>query len=207
MNFKKIFISSILAGFCIGLGGMLFLAMDDKVIGASLFSTGLFVICTNGYHLFTGKVCYAFQNDTSYAATLPVIWIGNLIGTGGVAAIVRLSRAKGLAEKAASICEVKANDSLLSLFLLGILCNIFIFIAVDGFKNDQHEIAKYAAIFLGVVGFILCGAEHCVADMFYYHVAGAWSVDMFIRLLVITAGNVVGGIVAERLRTIVVANT
>ena len=102
MNFKKIFISSILAGFCIGLGGMLFLAMDDKVIGASLFSTGLFVICTNGYHLFTGKVCYAFQNDASYAATLPVIWIGNLIGTGGVAAIVRLSRAKGLAEKAAS---------------------------------------------------------------------------------------------------------
>ena len=139
MNFKKIFISSILAGFCIGLGGMLFLAMDDKVIGASLFSTGLFVICTNGYHLFTGKVCYAFQNDASYAVTLPVIWIGNLIGTGGVAAIVRLSRAKGLAEKAASICEVKANDSLLSLFLLGILCNIFIFIAVDGFKNDQHE--------------------------------------------------------------------
>ena len=124
-----------------------------------------------------------------------------------MAAIVRLSRAKGLAEKAASICEVKANDSLLSLFLLGILCNIFIFIAVDGFKNDQHEIAKYAAIFLGVVGFILCGAEHCVADMFYYHVAGVWSVDMLIRLLVITAGNVVGGIVAERLRTIVVANT
>ena len=179
MNFKKIFISSILAGFCIGLGGMLFLAMDDKVIGASLFSTGLFVICTNGYHLFTGKVCYAFQNDASYAVTLP---------------------------KAASICEVKANDSLLSLFLLGILCNIFIFIAVDGFKNDQHEIAKYAAIFLGVVGFILCGAEHCVADMFYYHVSGAWSVDMLIRLLVITAGNVVGGIAAERLRTVVVGN-
>ena len=119
---------------------MLFLAMDDKVIGASLFSTGLFVICTNGYHLFTGKVCYAFQNDASYAATLPVIWIGNLIGTGGVAAIVRLSRAKGLAEKAASICEVKANDSLLSLFLLGILCNIFIFIAVDGFKNLSTDL-------------------------------------------------------------------
>lgn len=179
---------------------MLFLAIDDKVIGASLFSTGLFVICTNGFHLFTGKLCYVFQNDKAYVATLPIIWIGNLIGTAGVAAIVRLSRANGLAEKAASICEVKANDSMLSLFLLGILCNVFIFIAVDGFRNNQHEIAKYAAIYLGVVGFILCGAEHCVADMFYYHVAGVWSVDMLIRLIVISAGNVVGGIVSERLR-------
>ena len=128
-------------------------------------------------------------------------WIGNLIGTAGVALILRLSRAAALAEKASSICEVKHNDSMLSLFLLGILCNIFIFIAVDGYRNNQHELAKYAAIFLGVVGFILCGAEHCVADMFYYHVAGAWSADMIIRLLVITAGNAVGGILAERLRT------
>ena len=63
MKSLKVFVSAVLAGFCIGLGGMLFLAMDDKVIGASLFSVGLFVICTNGFHLFTGKVCYAFQND------------------------------------------------------------------------------------------------------------------------------------------------
>ncbi len=203
MKSLKILVSAILAGFCIGLGGMLFLAMDNKVIGASLFSTGLFIICTKGYHLFTGKVCYAFQNDRAYALMLPVIWIGNLIGTAGVAFIIRLSRAASMAEKAAAICEVKANDSFLSLFLLGILCNIFIFIAVDGFRSNQHELAKYVAIFLGVVGFILCGAEHCVADMFYYHVAGAWSVDMLIRLLVITAGNVVGGIVSERLRAYV----
>ena len=73
----KILISAILAGFCIGLGGMLFLAMDDKVIGASLFSVGLFVICTNGLHLFTGKVCYVFQNDRSFVLSLPLIWIGN----------------------------------------------------------------------------------------------------------------------------------
>lgn len=200
----KILISAILAGFCIGLGGMLFLAIDNKVIGASLFSTGLFIICTKGYHLFTGKVCYAFRNDRSYAISLLLIWVGNLIGTAGTAVIVRASRAASLAEKAASICEVKAGDSYLSLFLLGILCNIFIFIAVDGFRNNKHEIAKYAAIYLGVVGFILCGAEHCVADMFYYHVAGVWSVNMIVRILVITAGNAVGGILAERLRTYVV---
>ena len=200
MKTAKILVSAVLAGFCIGLGGMLFLAMDDKVIGASLFSTGLFIICTKGYHLFTGKVCYTFQNDVSYALTLPVIWIGNLIGTGGVALILRLSRARGLAEKAASICQVKQDDSLLSLFLLGILCNIFIFIAVDGYKNNQHEIAKYAAIFLGVVGFILCGAEHCVADMFYFWAAGAWSGRAALCILVISLGNFCGGLLFPMLR-------
>ncbi len=204
MKTCKVLVSAILAGFCIGLGGMLFLAMDDKVIGASLFSVGLFVICTNGFHLYTGKVCYVFQNGKDYALMLPVIWIGNLIGTAGTALILRLSRAASLAEKAASLCEVKANDNLLSLFLLGVLCNIFIFIAVDGFKNNVHELAKYAAIFLGVVGFILCGAEHCVADMFYFHAAGAWNGDMILRMLVITAGNSAGGILAERLRSIAV---
>ena len=200
MKSLKILVSAILAGFCIGLGGMLFLALDNKVVGASLFSTGLFVICTSGFHLFTGKVCYAFQNDGAYAASLPLIWIGNLIGTGGVAIIVRLSRAANLAEKAASICEVKAGDSYLSLFLLGILCNIFIFIAVDGFKNNKHEIAKYAAIYLGVVGFILCGAEHCVADMFYFWMAGAWSGRAILCVLVITLGNSAGGVLLPLLR-------
>ena len=55
MKSLKILVSAILAGFCIGLGGMLFLALDNKVVGASLFSTGLFVICTSGFHLFTGN--------------------------------------------------------------------------------------------------------------------------------------------------------
>jgi len=42
-----------------------------------------------------------------------------------------------------------------------------------------------------------------VADMFYYHAAAAWTPDLLFRLLVITAGNAVGGILAERLRTFV----
>ena len=50
------------------------------------------------------------------------------------------------------------------------------------------------AIILGVMGFILAGTEHCVADMFYYNLTFTYSSDMLIRLLIITAGNSVGGI-------------
>jgi formate/nitrite transporter FocA (FNT family) len=90
---------------------------------------------------------------------------------------------------------------LLSLFILGIVCDILIYIGVDGYNKNPHEVGKYLSLLFGVTVFILCGTEHCVADIFYYHAAAAWTPDLLFRLLVITAGNAVGGILAERLRT------
>lgn len=195
MSRLKVFLSAILAGMCIGFGGMVFLSLDNKVIGAALFTIGLFVICTFGFHLFTGKVCYVFRNDRSYALDLPVIWMGNIIGTGIVAGFAGLTRnAASLTEKANALCQVKLNDSYLSLFFLGVLCNIFIYIAVEGFGKNAHELGKYLSLFFGVMVFILAGTEHCVADMFYFWMADGWSADALIRLLVITLGNAVGGV-------------
>ena len=64
-------ISGFLAGISISLGGTVFLACDSKIVGAVLFSVGLFSICAFGFHLFTGKVCYVFDNDRAYALSLP----------------------------------------------------------------------------------------------------------------------------------------
>lgn len=75
---KKIFLSAILAGAVIAFGGTVFLSVENTVIGSLFFTIGLFVVCTRGLHLFTGKVCYVFDNDAAYAKTLPVIWLGNL---------------------------------------------------------------------------------------------------------------------------------
>ena len=194
MSRGKVFLSAILAGMCIGFGGMVFLSVDNKVVGTALFTIGLFVICTFGFHLFTGKVCYVFMNDRSYAVDLPVIWVGNIIGTGIVAGAAGLTRnASNLAEKAGALCQTKMNDSYLSLFFLGVLCNVFIYIAVEGYGKNPHELGKYLSLFFGVMVFILAGTEHCVADMFYFWMAGGWSADALLRLLVITLGNAVGG--------------
>ncbi len=195
MKHGRIFGSAILAGASIGFGGVAFLSLDSRVLGALFFTVGLFCVCTFGLHLFTGKVCYVFENDRRYALAIPIIWLGNLAGTGAVALMVHLSRIAGLAEKAIAMCQVKLEDSFLSLFLLGILCNIFIYIGVEGYKNNPHEVGKYLALFFGVMVFILCGYEHCVADMFYFSVAGCWSGQAILRLLVITAGNAVGGVI------------
>lgn len=189
---------------CVGLGGVVFLSVDNRVIGAALFTVGLFTICTFGLHLFTGKVCYALENGKSYNLALPIIWLGNLVGTGITALIVSLSRIDGISAKAEELCATKLDDSILSLFLLGVLCNIFIYIAVEGYKNNPHELGKYLSLFFGVMVFILAGTEHCVADMFYFWLSG-WSVDAAVRVLVITLGNAAGGILFRALHRFVSA--
>ena len=194
-NHAKCLLGAVLAGFAIGIGGLVFLSVENRVIGAALFTVGLFTVCTFGLNLFTGKVCYALDNDRTFRLQLPLIWIGNLAGTGLCALLAGLSRSgPALQERAAQLCAAKLADGFLSLFCLGILCNCLIYIAVEGYKSNPHELGKYLSLLFGVMVFILCGTEHCVADMFYFWMAGQWSLKAAAVILVITAGNIVGGI-------------
>ena len=63
------------------------------------------------------------------------------------------------------------------------------YIAVEGYKKCQNPLILVAC----VADFILCGFEHCIADMFYFSLARAWSMDSLIAVLVITVGNSLGG--------------
>lgn len=116
--------------------------------------------------------------------------------------MVRCTRiGAALAEKAAGLCETKLGDSLISIFLLAIFCNILIYIAVEGFNKIPHEVGKYLALFFGVVVFILCGFEHCVANMYYFSAAGMWSGKTLLYLLVMTLGNTAGGVLFPLVRS------
>ena len=201
---KKIetFIKSIIAGTCIGIGGTVYLMADSKIIGALLFSVGLFSICTMNFNLFTGKVCYLFENKLPYILDLIIIWFGNLIGTYLTAFLESFTRIyPTLNTKALDLCKVKFMDEPLSLIILGFFCNILIYIAVDGYKNNKHEIGKYLAIIFGVVVFIMCGFEHCVADMYYIFVGNCITYDHAIEcLLLVTFGNCLGGLFIPTLK-------
>lgn len=188
------FLYSILAGVSISIGGIVFLSLDNKVTGAIFFSLGLFTVCTFGFNLFTGKVGYIFENKPSYLLFLLQVWVGNLLGSLITGNLIRLTRIGSISEKAKVLCDTKLNDSLLSIFILAVFCNILMFVAVDGFKTNQHEIGKYIGIFMGVIVFILCGFEHCVANMFYFSVANVWSGKTILYLLVMTLGNACGSV-------------
>ena len=50
---------------------------------------------------------------------------------------------------------------------LGILCNILVCLAVLMAVAGKSLADKVAAVFLPIMLFILCGFEHCVANMYY----------------------------------------
>ncbi len=191
----------ILAGGCIAVGGTAFLSLENRIAGALFFCIGLFAICTQGYSLFTGKVCYLFQRDRSYALDLPFIWLGNFTGAWIIAFLESLTRINGIRERAAALCQTKLDDGLLSIFLLSVLCNLLIYLAVDGFANAPGELGRYLSLFFGVTVFILCGFEHCVANMYYFSVADMWTPKTFLYVLVMSLGNAVGGVAVPLIKS------
>ncbi len=200
MKNLRIFFDAVLAGIAIAIGGTVFCACESKFVGASLFAVGLLAVCTLGLNLFTGKVCYLLDNPPSYILDCVIIWLGNLVGTAGVGLLIRMTRLSGVVDKAFELSQVKLGDHLISIFILAIFCNMMIYLAVENYKKNPHEVGKYMAIYLGVVVFIMAGFEHCVANMFYFAAGGCWTVRALVYLLVMTLGNVVGGLVFPLLK-------
>lgn len=191
-NIGNVFGKAVLAGVCIALGGTVYLSVENKIIGSLLFTIGLYAIVLNGLFLYTGKIGYLVveQNKKEYLKILLTTWIGNLVGTGIGALAVLQTRISGIAENVDAICANKLADSPVSIFILAVFCGMLMYIAVDGFKEKGNPLI----LFMGVSVFILSGFEHCIANMFYFSLAGAWSVKAFLYLLIMTAGNSIGGI-------------
>ena len=191
----KFFLKSVLAGLCISIGGTAFLLSDSKAVGAVFFSIGLMMICFFGLNLYTGKICYSVNQNKEFNFRLPVIWVGNLVGTLIAGLIIPLTRiSEKLCVAAAAAAEAKINDSLLSIFILAIFCGILIYFAVEGFSKYGGGSGSFITLIFGVSIFVFCGFEHCIANMFYVTAANAWSLKAIIMILVTTAGNTVGGI-------------
>lgn len=196
----KDFILSILAGISISLGCLIYLLSSNVVIGAMFFTVGLFLVLTRGYNLFTGKVAYLTDNSYKYSISLILMWIGNLIGTLIVSIFTRFSSLyPKIIEKAETIIKVKTSQTFLSAFLLAFLCGIIIFLAVENFKNNKHEIGKYTGLFVLIPLFIICGFEHCVADMYYFSLTNDLIKEKIIFLIIITVGNSIGSIVSNEI--------
>ncbi len=202
MKKHKDFIYSIMAGAFIALGGVVFLMVDSKYLGSLMFAVGLFGVCTLGYNLFTGKVGYFFYNEKkSYTKFLIKVLIGNAIGAILIAFLLSFSRnGELLQEKALGLVNIKLNDSYLSLFILGVMCNIFVVFGVEEYKSNPHDLGKYMGIIFAVMVFILAGFEHSVADIFYFAMAGVWTLDGLLRILVIVLGNALGGLLVPSVR-------
>lgn len=190
------FVKAFLAGVMVSVGAIVFLSVNNKYLGSALFSMGLFTIFSYGLALFTGRVGYMVVQPFGKNIQLIPVWLGNLAGTLTCGYIVQLTRVyKKIAKRALTLCEEKLDDGLISIFILSVFCGILMFIAADNFKNATNSVQKYLAIVLPVMVFILCGFEHCIANMFYFTVANSWNFKAVLYIFVMTAGNSFGGII------------
>lgn len=188
-------INGMFAGILISLGGTVYLACDNKYIGAVLFSVALLSICYQGYSLYTGKICYIPQKHSKEEISVLLTGLlGNVIATTvcGYAMAYAVPRLK---EVALNACTLKLEQNALQTVIRGIFCGILIYIAVDIYKKFKTPVG----IIFCIPVFILSGFEHSVADMYYFATSGIVSLKAFIFIWLVILGNTIGGMLIPAL--------
>lgn len=183
------FVKSILAGLMIGIGGSVFLSCENKYVGATLFSIGLIAVVVLGFNLYTGKVGYLLSGDKEYFADTVLSIFGNLVGC----LMAGLSQAP--IGQVVSICERRLDKGPFEIFIDAIFCGILIFVPVEVYKRK----GTFLGILVGIPTFILCGFEHCIADMFYFLNARMVSLEVAVFIGIAILGNAVGGLLIPAL--------
>ncbi len=192
-----------IGGMMIGIGGCVSLSCDNKYIGSLLFSLGLFAIVQFGFGLYTGKVGYIPLRKPVYLLECLFTILGNALGTFLDAFLLQQTRVfPALNEKAMASVNAKLSDGYLSMFVLAIFCGMLMFLAVDNARisrADGGHIEKTVGVIFCVMVFILCGFNHCIADMFYLFLTGR-IVDAGVYLPLVILGNSVGGMLIPLLK-------
>lgn len=182
----------IYAGMAIGLGGAIYLSCPNKLLGAFLFSLGLITVLVFELNLYTGKVC-----DLEWLEK-PNKLLGMFLKNWGGAAIVGIAciPKPELVQAAQALTIAKLNKHPLEVFVDGVLCGICIAIAVKGFMKCTsigHHVGGYLMVVMAVMTFILSGAEHIIADLYYFMFAT--NLIGALRFLALVAlGNTAGGV-------------
>ena len=199
MRFFRTFIKALAAGLCISIGAAAYLSCDNKIIGALLFTTGLFTICFFGLNLYTGKIGYVL--DMPHPTDCLTTWAGNAVGCifGGV--MLRYA-IPSLAEVGRAVTVAKLDIPILRATVLGIFCGILMYIAVHNYNKNPHMLGKCVGIFVCIPAFIICGFEHSIANVVYFTLgirALSELLPMLAFTLAVSAANAIGAMLFRRL--------
>lgn len=228
---------AVLAGAFIGLGAMFATVVVSgaegmlpfgvtRLLAGLVFSLGLILVLVAGAQLFTGDMLMvmAWANGRirlrQMVRVWTTVWIGNFIGAAATALLVFLSGqyefGQGAVGKTAiHSALVKTAYPLHQAFVLGILCNVLVCLAVWLALAARSVTDKVLAILFPITAFVAAGFEHSVANMYYVPLGlflEWWAPDEFwagigqaaphipldgflANLAAVTAGNWVGGAV------------
>ncbi len=165
LNGIKRILSGVAAGVLVSIGGCVYLACENKIVGAVLFSVALLSICYKGYSLYTGRVGYlAFSRTKKDLSVLFLGLFGNLLGAVFTALLVHLSGlVKVFSANAETVAAAKLGQPFYGTLIRAFLCGILMYLAVSIYKEHKTPVG----ILFCIPVFILSGFEHSIADMFY----------------------------------------
>ncbi len=187
----RVLLKSFFSGILVSIGCVVFLMCENRIAGSFLFSFGLFAILNMELDLYTGKIGYlVLKRNWKYMRDLLITLAGNFLGTLCAAILISYTRLD-IADKVNAITAIKLNDSYISMFILAVFCGMMMFLAVNLFKTIESYFGKTLAVIFTVMIFIQSGFEHCIADMFFFNLAG--NPDILL-LLVLILGNTVGSL-------------
>lgn len=203
-----------------------------RLVAGAIFPVGLMMIVLVGGELFTGDCLMVMGcmhgkfSVLSLVKILVIVYLSNLVGSLLFAALVFLSGQYNytnglLGAFTIKVALGKVNLSFVSAFASGILCNVFVCMAVLMAAAAKDISGKIWAIFFPILVFVVSGYEHCIANMYYipagimaatneaYVASGVYSLFFTAEQLVdlnwvtfavknlipVTLGNIVGGMV------------
>ena len=189
-----------------------------RLLGGTAFSLGLILVIVGGAELFTGDslmiVACASRRITvaSLLRAWALVYLGNICGAVGTAALVFLAGQYGLAggavgKTALVIAAGKAGLPTVQMFFLAVLCNVLVCLAVWMSFGARSIADKVLVIVPPVAAFVAAGFEHSIANMYFLPYAlavKAWAAPEFWMAIGQEASAYPALTVANTLRNIVV---
>lgn len=180
-------IKALLAGIIIAFCGYGYISIDNKYLGAFLFSFGLLTIISRGYELFTGKIyTLKISSKSEWSDKLSMLFM-NFVGASLVGVVFRLS----MRLRTDALWEAKLNNSWFAVIALSFFCGVLMFLAVTLYVKEHNPLYVIMPIML----FILTGCEHCIANVFYLILVSEISWEHLVYLFINVVGNAVGSLV------------
>ena len=171
---------SVAAALLIALGNCALLKLGNP-LGPFLFALGLLGVCYLGLNLFTGKCGFLFE-DKLDPLDLVIILLVNLLAGWLFGLFFRFTD-PSLIEPA--LAKVASWGFSFAFFGKSLLCGAVMYIAVK-----MHKKGTPLGVLFGVPLFILCGFQHCIANVITLGVAATFSWSLVLAIL----GNFLGAL-------------
>ncbi len=200
-----------------------------RVIAGLVFALGLSLVLIGGGQIFTGDVLMVMAWASGRLGAVRVlrawalVWLGNLAGALGVALLVLLAGHHLFDDGQVGLTALRTAEAKTALpfdraFVLGILCNTLVCLAIWLSLSSRLPAHRAILTVLPIAAFVAAGFEHAVANMYFVGFGlmvkdaasdGFWTmihaspstfpnltIMGFVRnLAAVTMGNVVGGAV------------